>query len=464
VNTGAESRETIDGKSSEKNMETTSYRASLNVLVYTCFFLSGFTGLVYEVLWTRMIERIIGTSPLAVAIIISVFMAGLGAGSFLGGKWADRLTHSSSSLSAYALLETAIGLYALCIPFFVTVCNPLFSFFYTSFYTTPGLYSLLLSGGSLLLFIAPALCMGATLPFLVKFTLSSIETIGRKTGILYGINTLGGAFGSLTAGFWLIHHLGLHNSMLMAVAVNILIGVVCFIAYRQLSTHPDTIPRFTRLSRATKEQKRSSSSLSRAVLFLFMVSGFSALAYEVLWTRLLSVIIAPTTYSFTVVLFTYIVGLGLGSIVFGWIADRVRRPFVILFYTQAGAALLFVLVSQILGNSQLFFAKVIYRFADHFALLELVKTALLFGFMIVSTIVQGAAFPLVIKIYTTSSQRAGRAIGKTYLYNAIGSVGGSFTAGFILIPLLGKQTSISAVAALQTCTAAAVMYIYPVGT
>ena len=95
---------TVPVVSREKIMENRSNRAPLYSLVYTCFFLSGFTGLVYEVLWIRMIERIIGTSPLVVAIIVSVFMAGLGAGSFLGGKQADRLRDPSSSLYLYSLL------------------------------------------------------------------------------------------------------------------------------------------------------------------------------------------------------------------------------------------------------------------------------------------------------------------------------------------------------------------------
>ena len=135
------------------------------------------------------------------------------------------------------------------------------------------------------------------------------------------------------------------------------------------------------------------------------------MAYEVIWTRLLGLIVGPTTYSFTLVLVTFITCLALGSMVFGWLADQVRSPIRLLVWTQLAAALLALLVSQLLGNSQLFFAKLIYSCHTHFVLLSVLKTLCLFALMLPPTLLLGATFPLVGKIFTQSVSKVGRSIG-----------------------------------------------------
>jgi spermidine synthase len=135
--------------------------------------------------------------------------------------------------------------------------------------------------------------------------------------------------------------------------------------------------------------------------------------------------------------------------IFGWLADKSSRAVWLLILTQVAAAFFVLATSRLLGNSQLFFAKVIFNFKDQFTVLSVLKAIILFVFMILPTLCLGATFPLVGKIYTQSVLKVGRSLGFAYAVNSIGAVSGSFCAGLLLIPLLGKENSLSLVIALQ---------------
>jgi spermidine synthase len=137
---------------------------------------------------------------------------------------------------------------------------------------------------------------------------------------------------------------------------------------------------------------------------------------------------------------------------FGWLGDKTGKPLWLLVLTQIAAALIVLGISQLIGNSQLFFAKLIFTFRERFALLSITKAAILFCFMILPTLCLGATFPLVSKIYTQSVSKVGRSIGVAYAINTIGAVLGSFCAGFVLIPLFGKESSLSLVIGAQILT------------
>jgi len=152
------------------------------------------------------------------------------------------------------------------------------------------------------------------------------------------------------------------------------------------------------------------------------------------------------------ILATFIIGLALGSLIFGWLADKIKKPLVLLISTQLGAAFLALGISQLLGNSQFLFAKLIDQFNAQFAQLEVLKASILFCLMLGPTLCLGATFPLVGKIYTQSLTRVGRSIGFAYAINTLGAVLGSFCAGFLLIPFFGKEQSLSGVIGFQLLT------------
>jgi spermidine synthase len=429
-------------------------------LVLACFFISGLTGLTYEILWTRMIVEIIGSAPFAISIVLTVFMGGLGLGSYLAGRSIDRVRNPLRLVGLYGLLELIVGAYGILLPLFLILFKPLYGVLYNRLFEYFYVYQILTFAGCFILLIIPVTCMGATLPILSRFFVTRLSTLGTHVGRLYGLNTIGAAVGSVLCGFWLINHLGVWGSLIFAIVLNAIIGLVCIVLSRTLATPLDkagqnkkVIKTSPAASEVPAEAPEKGVVEGWHALIIFGISGFCAMAYEVVWTKLLGLLVGPTTYSFTIVLVAFITGLALGSIFFGWLGDRVKNVMGLLLMTQVAAALFSLLSSQIMGNSQIFFAKLIYHFKDHFALLSLVKAAVLFIFMFFPTFCLGATFPLVGKIYTRSLARTGRSIGSAYAVNSVGAVLGSFSAGFLLIPLVGKERGLSLVVAIQLLTA-----------
>jgi spermidine synthase len=425
-------------------------------LVLTCFFFSGLTGLIYEILWTRMIVKIIGGAPFAVSIVLTVFMAGLGLGSYIASRTVDRIKEPARLVRIYGILELAIGAYGLLIPLLLSAFTPLYAVIYNRLFSHFMLYNILTFIGCSIILCIPVICMGATLPILCRFYVRSLSRLSTHAGRLYGLNTIGAALGALLCGFWLINYLGMPGTLILAVLINAAIGLSCLRAGQKARIQP--IASDTKESPKEKgdiievSRVRQYPGVLAGALVIFAVSGFCAMAYEVIWARLLGLIVGPTTYSFTIVLVTFILGLALGSMIFGWLGDRVKRPIWLLLYTQIAAALLVLGISQLMGNSQLFFAKLIYHFKDSFTALHISKAAVLFAFMLLPTLCLGATFPLVGKIYTQSVSRVGRSIGVAYAINTIGAVLGSFCAGFVIIPLVGKERGLSLVIGLQVLT------------
>jgi len=497
---------------------------NLSPFILTCFFLSGLAGLIYQVLWVRMIDKVIGSAPFAVATVLAVFMGGLSLGSYLAGRRIDRILEKRKLLSLYGKLEVTIGLYGLMLPIFMVMVKPAYTFAYNHLFHSFWIYSLFTFFGCALLLILPTALMGATLPILCRFYVSHLDHLGARTGRLYGINTIGAAVGACLAGFFLIRHYGVWGSIFFAAGINFLVGISCiFVGPRGVASgqNPPKSPfkkgglqgfplkkGEIRNSTIEKEGFRNSTiekggfwnstlkkkgdfqgstekkgwfrilppflkggrggffgyhrkndlnstesgSEGRVInwsLWIFGVSGFCAMAYEVIWARLLGLIIGPTTYSFTLVIATFIIGLALGSLFFGWLGDRVSRVFPLLVLTQIGAALLALFVSQFLGNSQFFFAKLIYTFQDRFGEMILVQSIVVFLVMLTPTLLLGATFPLVAKIYARSLPHMGRSIGTAYALNTIGAISGSFIAGFVLIPFLGKENGLRLIIAFQ---------------
>jgi len=428
--------------------------AMLFALILGCFFISGLTGLTYEILWMRMIVKIIGSSPFAVSIVLTVFMAGLGLGSYLAGRTIDRIKEPLTLIRIYGILELAIGGYGLIFPLLLWVFKPLYAALYNHLFSYFLTYNLLTFIGCTLVLIIPVTFMGATLPVLSRFFVTSLSRVGTHVGRLYGLNTIGAAVGSLLCGFWLINWLGVWGTLSLAIIFNAAIGGACIFVSAKLPKRVATSkePALTEEIPVTIRPPSTDNPVGSNALIIFAVSGFCAMAYEVIWTKLLGLIVGPTTYSFTIVLVTFITGLALGAMFFGWLGDRVKNTMLLLLFTQVAAALFALIFSQVMGNSQIFFAGLIFQFKDNFTSLYLVKAIVLFLFMFPPTFCLGATFPLVGKIYTTSLSHTGRSIGFAYAINSVGAVLGSFCAGFLLIPLMGKEHGLRFVILIQILT------------
>ena len=432
------------------------------VFIIVCFFLSGIAGLVYEVLWVRIFGKVIGSTPLAVASVLTVFMAGLALGSYIASRKVDRIRTRGVLLWLYGLLECGIGIYGLLLPFFVKFVNPLYVLLYGRLFDNFWLYNLCSFIVCCVLLLPPVLMMGATLPVLSRFFVRQMHHLGRHVGLLYGVNTIGAAVGVVLAGFFIIEQLGMWGTIVVVACINLCVGVICAVLGRKVSRFQADAAGGS----ATADPMVKSTGLAvhsdghiRLALAVFALSGFCAMAYQVIWTRLLGLLIAPTTYAFSLVVGTFIIGLAIGNVLFGRMADRVKDLMSLLVLTQIAAAGFALAASQLLGGSQFFFAKLLFALQGSFGEAMVVQFLVIFFILFWPTLFLGATFPIVNKIYATSLSSLGRSIGRAYAVNTVGAVLGSFAAGFILIPFWGKEGSLSALVGSQAALALFVLVI-----
>lgn len=408
-------------------------------LSYGLFFLSGAVGLIYEVLWLRILEKITGSSPIAVSILLSIFMGGLGMGSLLGGNWAGKVMPRQRLIYLYGLLEGIIGLWALLIPILTIVGEPVLSFFYNL--GSPGsvIYYVGCFLVSVFLILPPTFLMGITLPYLIQYAEHSSDKVGVRSGLLYGLNTAGGALGAIFAGFVGVPLMGTNLTLFLGVTLSLIIFSISYFAFRYSSKKSFSVSKKQEL-RFHHTNNRSDQK-TMVLGFLFFTSGLSSLSFEIIWTNLLSLLVGPTTYSFTIVVSTYIIGIGLGSLIFSKIF-KTKVSFGIIAIMQILMAFFFLTISHFIGNTQLFFAKLIFDLKDNLVLLWLMKGIILFLFMLPPTLISGGLFPLIIKALSPSVEEIGQKVGFIYALNTLGCILGSLLTGFLLLPLLGKIYSI----------------------
>jgi spermidine synthase len=421
----------------------------MKAAIYTLFFISGFTGLVYEVTWTRMLTTVFGSTTYAITSVLSAFMGGLAIGSFVIGRYIER---KKNPILVYAFLEIGIGITALLTPIIFKILDNIYPFIYE--YTTSYTWLLILTKVvlSLLILFVPTFLMGGTLPVLCKLFINRPKESGKQVGILYAINTIGAAIGCFIAGFFLIELFGIAKTIQLVAAVNFLLAIAFFllnIYYKLIKADIET----TNIENIKKTVSDSDSHIklqpfySILVLIGFALAGFVSLSYEVLWTRLLIFKLKMTVYSFSVMLTTFLMGIGIGSIVvlifekYNLIKNHSKAfGVVVSFIGLMGLATIF-LFGQI-DSIPIF--DMIGFFKSSISWKKLIFTEILLAgmIMILPTILMGMTFPLVSRIFTHNIKIVGKTIGGIYSINTIGSILGSCVTGFILVKFLGTQKSI----------------------
>ncbi|MGD0626627.1 MAG: fused MFS/spermidine synthase [Thermodesulfobacteriota bacterium] len=416
-------------------------------VVFFCFLLSGLSSLIYEVLWMRMLILIFGSTTFAISTVLTAFMGGLALGSYLCGRFIDRSRHP---IPIYGVLETGIGIYALLVPTIFSSLIPLYQALWQAFHLSFYLFSLMQFVLVTLVLILPTTLMGATLPILSKYYSYRQDKLGWTIGTLYAINTLGGILGTFLSGFFLLPTLGVRMTTFWAASLNLLIGIIVLLLVKTGKVQEKVrVPVEIEISPVTAGGEQLSRVALMLVPFGFGLSGFASMVYEVTWSRVLALILDSSTYAFTIMLTTFLVGIALGSYLMSKAIDRLPRPL-----------LAFILVEGTIGASAFLglflFAElpylfvVLYRFlSDSLNLIFFSKFLLAFVVMFLPTLLIGALFPLVVKLYTPNLNRVGRSIGEVYSLNTLGCILGSFSSGFILVPLLGIQKSILLAIALN---------------
>ncbi len=413
------------------------------------FFLSGAAGLIHEVTWARLFRHVMGNTTLAIATVLSVFMAGLALGSFIGGRIIDR---RSDPLRVLAFLEGTIAVYCLLLPWLIDVSQPVYRLIYQNTHASFHVVSLVRFVFCAVLLLLPATFMGATLPVLSRFFARSSSTIGSSVGTLYAVNTFGAVLGASGAGFLLLPALGVSRTILVASLLNLAVCLVSYVLHRRavaawgIGLPPEESRGRPRPEGTRKREAPSGVVYGRVALVVLLIgyclSGFAAISYEVVWTRVLSMIIGSSVYAFTMMLTAFILGLGIGSAIFSRLVDRVRDPMLVLAVIEVAIGVSALLVVPFLGELPVFVTAMISRFRDTFWQLQAAEFGVILLIMIVPTTLMGAAFPLVSRIFARGHETVGRSVGAVYGSNTIGAILGSFVGGFLLIPWLGTQQTI----------------------
>ncbi len=400
--------------------------------------MSGGCALIYEVVWTRLFAIVIGNTVFSVSAILTVFMTGLALGSRLAGRIIDK--KPIPLIRTYAALEAAIGLYNLGLPALLKFVDPLYGFVYSNAYQSPTTLVVVRLTVSCALLIVPATLMGATLPVLVRFYVEGIANVGIETGRLYSANTLGAAVGTAAAGLVLIPLTGTKFTLVFTALLNLSIALV---AWRFRTEEKPGAPRTFPLS-------ESPDTGPRILLVAMFISGAAALTNEVAWTRVLSLVLGPRTYAFTLMLCSMITGLGLGAAIGShWTRRFAVKPatfaWVQLFVSGASLSLV-----PMFGRLPLWIGGLVIRYADSFAWIQILEFLLMFGLMLAPTTLLGMTFPIASKLYAKSDSLLGSEVSAVYALNTAGGIAGSLIAGFILIPRIGSQSTLIAAALANT--------------
>lgn len=421
----------------------------MHPVVLVAFILSGISGLTLEIVWTRMLEHVFGATTLAISTVLTCFMGGLALGSWLFGRFADRLR---SPLRAYALAEGVVGLCALAIPWLIHNVYPDLNRWMVrelagSFWST----SLVRFAAVAVVLIIPTTCMGATLPLLSRHIIrhqGHMLRVGRRVGLLYTLNTLGAIGGVFLATFALLPNIGLQATNTLAAGINLTLCAAILLLLRRVAPADpaagegagddleiaSAVEGFKSFLATTRER--------RMTLLAFLLSGLASMNLQVVWNRSMAMVIGSSVYSFALVLLAFLVGLAAGAAVFSHHGRRFANPVAALAVVElciAAAAMGNYLYMDDLPE---LFARLVTAnigaYEDHVGLVQFAMFGIAALAVLPATFFMGATFPLTIRVATSDLGRLGRDVGGVYALNTLGAIVGSFLSAFLFVPLFSR--------------------------
>jgi len=414
-----------------------------------CFFLSGAAGLLYEVVWSKQLAYLLGSSLHSIAAVVATFLAGLALGARLLGV---PLARRGDGPRVYAALELGVAVLGLLTLPILRALDPLIGEVYRALGGEGTAFAWVRLGILFAVLLPPAALMGATLPVLVGHF--ERDLVGPALARLYALNTFGAVAGSLAGGFVLLPQIGLFGSTLCAAALNL---AAAGLAWRAAAPAPaPAVPEATATPRLAVVPRAEPSPAARApgrltgssrlvFALLFALSGFAALALQIAWVRVFTLIFGSSVYSFSAVLGVYLLGLALGSALVARLLHRLdsTAAFGRLQLVLGLAAGLVLFTFPRLPEAMLAMGAA--AGASWGALLasEVMLTAFL---ILVPCLLLGAAFPIATRVLQTGD--GGHAAGFAYAVNTLGTIAGSLVAGFVAVPELGAQNTIVATVAL----------------
>ncbi len=396
---------------------------------------SGCAALIYEIVWFQLLQLVIGSSAVSIAVLLGTFMGGMCLGSLFLPRW---ISPSHHPLKVYAYLEIGIGVIGV----LALVGIPLLGGAYFA-WAGSGITGILLRGvAASICLLPPTLLMGATLPAIARWVQATPDGVSWL-GFFYGGNIGGGVIGCLLAGFYLLRVHDLPTATFVAVALNVLVAVIALLIAKRTSYEPSEV--------APVAISRGQGAW--AVYVAIGLSGMTALGAEVIWTRILSLLFGATAYTFSLILAVFLMGLGIGSSVGSAIARSTPRPRLALGWCQMLLCAAIAWTAYMLTQS-----------LPYWPINPAISTNPWYNFqldmvrciwaILPPAILWGASFPLALASVATGEKDAGRLVGGVYAANTLGAIVGSLTSGLILVVWVGSQRAqqilviVSAISAL----------------
>ena len=377
---------------------------------------SGCAALIYEIVWFQLLELVIGSSAVSLAVLLGTYMGGMCLGSYFLPRYIGARQHP---LRVYAFLELGIGVMGLLILFGM----PLINFIYVAI----GGHIVVRAIVAGLCLLPPTLMMGATLPAIARW----VETTPKGVswlGFFYGGNIGGAVVGSLLAGFYLLRVFDTTVATLVALALNLTVATLGLTLSRITQYQPSPL--------ASGQAERAENS--GTVYVTIALSGMTALAAEVIWTRLLSLLFGATVYTFSLILAVFLVGLGLGSTLGSTLARSSKRPRVALGWCQMLICGAFAWAASMLCSSLPYWPINPALTADAWFNFQLDFMRTLWV-VLPGALLWGASFPLALAAVAAPGQDPGRLVGGVYAANTIGAIVGSLATSLLLVTTIGSQ-------------------------
>lgn len=397
---------------------------SLN-LIYILGAVSGFSALLYQIVWMRQLGLMFGSSAVSVGICLSSFMAGLGVGSLCLGRIADRVRRPER---LYFWLELGIGIYGF---FSLDILSPDRSLFLPMPETA----------GPFLLLLVPTFLMGGTFPAAVRYLSECSGKTGRPIGLFYAVNTAGGAAAAFLFPLVLFESLGAEGAMRAAAALNFLAAAGTL----WLRT-PGAFSPGASIATDTGDRPALSANGRALVGMTLLLSGFSSLGLETLYNRVFSLTFGGTIFSFSFVLGVVLVGIAAGSRVFSVFEDKFGA-LKILFFSQF-TTLIWLFASIPLLDRSVFLQMTLFSGIDAgFVSFQIANVAVAAVYAGIPALGFGASYPAAMKLLADDPSRTGSKIGFWSAINLAGSTFGPLAVTFILLPAIGSQKTFTVMAA-----------------
>jgi spermidine synthase len=380
---------------------------------------SGCAALIYEIVWLQLLQLVIGSSAISLGLLLAAYMGGLCAGSALLARFVPLSRHP---LRVYAVLEAGIGLLGLLVLLGIPIVGRLY---------LAGPSGLVARGVvAAICLVPPTLLMGASLPAIARWAGTSPAGVSR-VGFLYSANVAGAVAGCLIAGFYLLRVYDMAIATYAAVAIN---AAVALCAWATGSRGAYQVAESAQLSRFRPLPGAA------FVYVAIALSGLTALGAEVVWTRLLSLLLGPTVYTFSIILAVFLLGLWAGSSAGSSLARRLERPRVALTACQLLLAAALAWTGYTLAHSLPFWPVDPWLSLDPWFNFELDLVRTIWA-VFPATLLWGASFPLALASVTAAGDNPARAAGRIYAINTAGSIAGSLAFSLWFIPALGSRVS-----------------------